>query len=82
VVKINDAIDALNWAEVMVTPSGRAVPVCAATVNEWEAYVESEDQTLKSKHTEWLHGKVWIVGLPSEIQDRASHPVLQKSVAI
>ena len=36
-----------------------------ASLSDWEAFVTSEDQHLKSKNMEWMDGKIFIVELPS-----------------
>ncbi|CAK4518205.1 unnamed protein product, partial [Aphanomyces euteiches] len=36
-----------------------------ASLSDWEAFVTSEDQQLKSKNMEWIDGKIFIVELPS-----------------
>jgi hypothetical protein len=71
VAKINGTINALNWDEVMKMPPGEFKEVCAATVEEWEAYIESEEQTLKARHMEWFDGKIWIVELPTTMHSNA-----------
>ncbi|ETV81125.1 hypothetical protein H257_05722 [Aphanomyces astaci] len=42
---------------------GKAYFLRDATLSEWKAYVTTEDQQLKSKHTEWMDGKIFIVEL-------------------
>ncbi|DAZ92482.1 TPA: hypothetical protein N0F65_012712 [Lagenidium giganteum] len=56
----------------MRTPPGHPVVLCHATLAEWEEFVRSEDQALKSTHMEWADGEVLIVEVPSEVHGNVS----------
>ena len=62
---VNDAIEALNWELVMKMPRGKAIKVCAATGDEWDAFVESDVEKVKSTHMEWINGAIYIVEVPT-----------------
>jgi len=38
---------------MMMMPVGTTIPVCDATVDEWNAFVESENHKLSSSHMGW-----------------------------
>ncbi|RLN32220.1 hypothetical protein BBJ28_00005179 [Nothophytophthora sp. Chile5] len=65
VARINAQLASLDWKQVLETPRGHAVYVCDAFETDWNAFVEREDQKLKSTHMEWIDGKIYIVELPS-----------------
>lgn len=72
--EINAKLGALDWKEVaQQLRSGVCVCVGEATEQEWNAFVESDPQTLRSTNMEWLqedgqsesdHGKIYVVELP------------------
>ncbi|DAZ92491.1 TPA: hypothetical protein N0F65_012721 [Lagenidium giganteum] len=60
VVKINGAIEALDWSSFMRTPPGRP------------EFVEREDEVLKSTSMEWANGDILIVEVPSQAHSELS----------
>ncbi|RLN57443.1 hypothetical protein BBJ28_00005146 [Nothophytophthora sp. Chile5] len=70
--RINAKIEELHWDQVLQAPRGHAVYVCDAFETDWNAFVGSEDQKLKSAHMEWIDGKIFIVELPSLEHDSYS----------
>ncbi|RHX97300.1 hypothetical protein DYB25_002144 [Aphanomyces astaci] len=68
---INQTIELLDWDLVdKQLQKGKAYFLRDATLSEWEAYVTTEGQQLKSKNMEWIHGKLFIVELPSRPHER------------
>ncbi|RQM19877.1 hypothetical protein B5M09_011390 [Aphanomyces astaci] len=66
IYSINQTIDLLDWDLVdKQLQKGKAYFLRDATLSEWEAYVTTEDQQLKSKNMEWIDGTLFIVELPS-----------------
>lgn len=72
VTKINNYIDKLNWPQFMKTLPGQPVVLGEATLAEWEAFVESEDQALESTHMEWADGRILIVEVPSTVHGKVT----------
>ncbi|KAF0723165.1 hypothetical protein AaE_009895, partial [Aphanomyces astaci] len=71
IYSINQTIDLLDWDLVdKQLQKGKAYFLRDATLSEWEAYVTTEDQQLKSKNMEWIDGKLFIVELPSRPHER------------
>ncbi|CAK4581559.1 unnamed protein product [Aphanomyces euteiches] len=62
---INQKIKSLNWKLVEKELEKGMVYLGDASLSDWEAFVTSEDQQLKSKNMEWIDGKIFIVELPS-----------------
>ncbi|CAK4112382.1 unnamed protein product [Aphanomyces euteiches] len=63
---INQKIKSLNWKLVEKELEKGMVYLGDASLSDWEAFVTSEDQQLKSKNMEWIDGKIFIVELPSQ----------------
>ncbi|OWY92762.1 hypothetical protein PHMEG_00038099 [Phytophthora megakarya] len=62
---INEMINDLRLSHTTVLFPGTTITVGPATVNQWNAYTESDDQELRSIHLEWNNGDIIIVDLPS-----------------
>jgi hypothetical protein len=45
--------------------------VCETSLDDWNRYVRSERQELKSRFMEWRDEKIWIVELSSDIHEDA-----------
>ncbi|CAK4566656.1 unnamed protein product [Aphanomyces euteiches] len=58
-------IKSLDWKLVEKELEKGMVYLGDASLSDWEAFVTSEDQQLKSKNMEWIDGKIFIVELPS-----------------
>ncbi|EGZ20217.1 hypothetical protein PHYSODRAFT_493907 [Phytophthora sojae] len=58
VARINSEFRRIDLAQERET---RIIPVCRATKDEWRAYLDSENQALKSKCCEWIEGTIYIV---------------------
>ncbi|KDO17554.1 hypothetical protein SPRG_16786 [Saprolegnia parasitica CBS 223.65] len=76
VKRINQAIEALDWDDVqaaldMIDNDGFLV--CSATEADWERYVESEDQAMKSRYFELRSNSIYLIemsgGLHASIAD-------------
>ncbi|KAG9407616.1 hypothetical protein AC1031_002334 [Aphanomyces cochlioides] len=63
---INQKIKSLDWKLVEKELEKGMVYLGDASLSDWEAFVTSEDQQLKSKNMEWIDGKIFIVELPSQ----------------
>ncbi|KAG9401546.1 hypothetical protein AC1031_009413 [Aphanomyces cochlioides] len=62
---INQTIQTLDLKLVDEILQKGKVYLQDASLSDWEAFVTSEDQQLKSKNMEWIDGKIYIVELPS-----------------
>ncbi|KAH9125117.1 hypothetical protein AeMF1_004226 [Aphanomyces euteiches] len=62
---INQKIKSLDWKLVEKELEKGMVYLGDASLSDWEAFVTSEDQQLKSKNMEWIDGKIFIVELSS-----------------
>ncbi|KDO17320.1 hypothetical protein SPRG_17241 [Saprolegnia parasitica CBS 223.65] len=76
VKRINQAIEALDWDDVqaaldMIDNDG--FEVCSATEADWDSYVESEDQAMKSRYFEFRNNSIYLIemsgGLHGDIAD-------------
>ncbi|KAE8889623.1 hypothetical protein PF010_g21040 [Phytophthora fragariae] len=74
--RINAAIRRLDWHEVEAAllrdDNAAPVEVCEASLDDWDRYVRSESQALKSRFMEWRGGRIWIVELPTSIHEKAA----------
>ncbi|KAG9397746.1 hypothetical protein AC1031_017909 [Aphanomyces cochlioides] len=62
---INQKIKSLDWKLVEKELEKGMVYLVDASLSDWEAFVTSEDQQLKSKNMEGIDRKIFIVELPS-----------------
>ncbi|KAL8021665.1 hypothetical protein Plhal710r2_c010g0049261 [Plasmopara halstedii] len=76
VKRINGIIKTLDWEKVEATlhSDGRddadpGFDVCDASLEDWERYVKSENQTLVSRAMAFENGRIYIVELPSGVHD-------------
>ncbi|KAG9406461.1 hypothetical protein AC1031_002780 [Aphanomyces cochlioides] len=60
---INQKIKSLDWKLVEKELEKGMVYLGDASLSDWEAFVTSEDQQLKSKNIEWIDGKIFIISL-------------------
>lgn len=71
VSKINRALDRLNRNAVMDSmEAGTDFVVCSASKSEWNAYVESENQKLRSRAMAWKDGEIVIVEYPTDKHEK------------
>ncbi|KAE8889555.1 hypothetical protein PF005_g9070 [Phytophthora fragariae] len=75
--RVNAAIRRLDWHEVdtalLRDDDAAPVEVCEASLDDWERYVRSESQALKSRFMKWRGVRIWIVELPTDIHEGAVH---------
>ncbi|KAE8889810.1 hypothetical protein PF005_g12658 [Phytophthora fragariae] len=73
--RVNTAIRRLDWDEIKTAQlrddDAAPVEVCEASLDDWERYVRSESQALKSRFMEWRGSRIWIVELPTSIHGEA-----------
>ncbi|EQC37605.1 hypothetical protein SDRG_05199 [Saprolegnia diclina VS20] len=63
---VNRSIEALDWSVLeaaLKVPGNAGYPLCSMTEADFDVYIESENQDLKSRNLEWHHGVVYIVEL-------------------
>ncbi|KAH9129021.1 hypothetical protein LEN26_001085 [Aphanomyces euteiches] len=63
---INQKLLSLDWKLVEKELEEGMVYLGDASLSDWEAFVTTKDQQLKSKNMEWIDGKIFIVELPSQ----------------
>ncbi|KDO18037.1 hypothetical protein SPRG_21768 [Saprolegnia parasitica CBS 223.65] len=64
VKRINQAIEALNWDAVEAAFNvidNDGFRVCSATEADWDSYVESEDQAMKSRAFEFRDDSIYLI---------------------
>ncbi|KAE9040148.1 hypothetical protein PR002_g5105 [Phytophthora rubi] len=74
--RINAAIRRLDWdaVEILRDDDDEApaeVEVCEASLDDWDRYVRSESQAMKSRFMEWRDDRIWIVELVTDIHEGA-----------
>ncbi|KAG9415683.1 hypothetical protein AC1031_000067 [Aphanomyces cochlioides] len=76
---INNAVNKLDLRKVQQSLEAEdrshldpGVFVCNATLEDWNLYVESENQALISRAMEWNDGKIYIVELPSRLHENVA----------
>ncbi|KAH9089477.1 hypothetical protein LEN26_019125 [Aphanomyces euteiches] len=77
---INQKIESLDWKLVEKELEKGMVYLGDASLSDWEAFVTSEDQQLKSKNMEWIDGKIFIVELPSREHARYGNYEYQTNI--
>ncbi|KDO26315.1 hypothetical protein SPRG_08388 [Saprolegnia parasitica CBS 223.65] len=63
---VNRSIEALDWSALeaaLEVPGNAGCPLCSMTETDFDVYIASEDQDLKSRNLEWHDGVVYIVDL-------------------
>ncbi|KAG6592719.1 uncharacterized protein IUM83_16165 [Phytophthora cinnamomi] len=74
--RINNAVRRLDWAvveNVLHPPDGSdgaPFELCSATRDDWNRYVQSEQQVLGSRWMAWSDDRVFIVELPETLHER------------
>ncbi|KAJ8524858.1 hypothetical protein ON010_g16258 [Phytophthora cinnamomi] len=66
----------------MTLPEGTTIRVCEATEEDWDAFVESEDQELRSIHMVWSDDEIFIVELPSPQHGSCCSAFIESSCAM
>ncbi|EQC37615.1 hypothetical protein SDRG_05209 [Saprolegnia diclina VS20] len=76
VKRINRAIEALDWQAAQAALNvidNDGFWVCSATEADWDRYVESEEQEMKSRHFEFRDDSIYLIemsgGLHGSIAD-------------
>ncbi|KAE8901505.1 hypothetical protein PF010_g2619 [Phytophthora fragariae] len=73
--RINNAVRRLDWAlvESELNPpdgsDGAPFELCAATRDDWDRYIQSEQQALRSRWMAWGDDRVFIVEFPESLHE-------------